>query len=229
MTKIIPSSFHAVEGKDGDHDSISRFPVSLDPPTQAKLYMEMELMICVTANSYLMQQRRERRMSVESLVRITEFWKNKGRPQVIEFQFDQATQRDLILYNLKTFRFYGQHGENNMQLHSMLHSWKAIAKEMTIRTFCFPDAMIRRHMHDIYRILELLGAPLVTFLAFQEIQVRALKVIRDEQVKRKEKASVQYGVEKPWHPPPQKSSRTRLGGDLHSPGKKSVFFEDKTT
>jgi hypothetical protein len=189
--------------------------------------MEVELMICVTANSYLTQQRRERRMSVESLVKITEFWKNKGRPQVIEFQFDQGTQRDLILYNLKTFRFYGQHGENNMQLHSMLHSWKAIAKERIVRTFCYPDAMIRRHMHDIYRILELLGAPLVTFLAFQEIQVRALKVMREEQVKREEKASLQYGVEKPWHPPARQSSRLRQPGDSPSPGKKSVSFEGK--
>ena len=225
VTKIIPSSSHTDDGKEHKHEIMSKFPVSLDPPTQAKLYMEIELMICVTANSYLMQQRRERRMSVESLVKITEFWKSKGRPQVIEFQFDQATQRDLILYNLKTFRFYGRNAENNMQLHSMLHSWKAIAKEMTIRTFCYPDAVIRRHMHDIYRIMELLGAPLVTFLAFQEIQVRALKIMREEHLKREEKLNLNYGVEKPWYPLSMRSNEPRISKGSKSPDRKKISFD----
>ncbi|KAI9657807.1 MAG: hypothetical protein M1829_006873 [Trizodia sp. TS-e1964] len=179
----------------------SRFPISLDPPTQAKLYSEIELMICVTANAYLMMQRREGRMSVESLQRVTEFWRNKGRPQVVEFQFDQATQRDLVLYNLKSFRFYGEKAENPVALNSMMYCWKSLAKEMNVRTFCAPDSVIRKQMHDIYKILEMLGAPLTTFLAFQEIQVKALKKMRDEQERRDLEAKVEYGVERVWVPP----------------------------
>ena len=191
----------------------SKFPVSLDPPTQAKLFSEIELMICVTANTYLMQQRTEGRMSVESLIKITEFWKSKGRPQVIEFQYDQATQRDLVLYNLKTFRFYGPNMENSIAINSMMYNWKVLAKEIAVRTFCTPDSVIRKHLHDIYKILELLGAPLTTFLAFQEIQVKALKTMREQQKQRDERERMQYGVERAWIPPnkakhqPMQSSR----------------------
>ncbi len=165
---------------------LSKFPVSLDPPLQARLYSELELMLSVTANKYIIEQRKYGRMSVESLVKITDFWKNKGRPQVIEFQFDQATQRDLILHNLHTFHFHGENGDNTVAVHSMLYCWKALAKEMAVRTFCTPDSVIRKHLHDMYRILEMLGAPLATFLAFQDLQLRALNIMRQGQEVRDE-------------------------------------------
>ncbi|KAK3174290.1 hypothetical protein OEA41_001534 [Lepraria neglecta] len=179
----------------------SKFYVSLSPPLQAKLYSEIELMICATANQYLSIQQEEGRMSVESLTKVTQFWASKNRPQVIEFMFDQATQRDLVLYNLKTFRFYGSHAENIIAMNTMMSSWKTLAREMSVRTFCAPDSMIKKHMTDCYRILEMLGAPLVTFLAFQEIQVKALKIMKEEQEKKKQYESIKFGVEKRWEPP----------------------------
>lgn len=56
-------------------------------------------------------------------------------------------------------------------------------------------------MHDCYKILEMLGAPLVTFLAFQEIQVRTLATMRDEQRRRDDLEAVKFGVERRWEPP----------------------------
>ena len=70
-----------------------------------------------------------------------------------------------------------------------------------MRTFCTPDSVIKKQMHDTYRILEMLGAPLVTFLAFQEVQVKALKIIQDEQEKKKEREKIKFGVERRWNPP----------------------------
>ncbi|KAL9102050.1 MAG: hypothetical protein Q9163_002758 [Psora crenata] len=179
----------------------SKFHVSISPPLQAKLYSEIELMICATANQYLNTQAQQNRMSVESLQKVTSYWASKNRPQVIEFMFDQATQRDLVLYNIQTFRFYGPNAENLLSMNSMMQAWKALAREMAVRTFCTPDAVIRKHMHDTYKILEMLGAPLVTFLAFQEIQVKALKTMRVEQKRRDESEAVRFGVEKQWEPP----------------------------
>lgn len=179
----------------------SKFHVSLSPPAQAKLYADVELMICATANHYLNVQQREGRMSVESLKQVTQWWASKNRPQVIEFMWDQATQRDMVLYNLKTFRFYGPNADNIFSMNTMMQSWKALAKDMSIRTFCAPDVVIRRHMHDTYKILEMLGAPLVTFLAFQDIQIKALALMREEQKKRDEYGAIKFGVEKKWEPP----------------------------
>lgn len=179
--------------------SQSTFPISLDPPTQAKLLAEMEVMICVTANKFLLLQYEEGRMSVESVAKVTSFWASKNRPQVLEFQFDQATQRDLILYNIKSFRFFGEAATNVIVLNGTLYNWKAVAKEMSIRTFCTPDSVIRKHMHDTHKILEMLGAPLVTFLAFQELQVKTLATIKEEQ-RKKFQRSKDHGVTKEYVP-----------------------------
>ena len=160
----------------------------------------MELMICATANQYLNVQQQEGRMSVESLAKVTQRWASKNRPQVLEFMFDQATQRDLVLYNLHTFRFYGPSAENLVSMNSMMQAWKTLAREMSVRTFCTPDSVIRRHMHDCYKILECLGAPYVTFIAFQEIQIKALAMMREEQKKRDDYEAIKFGVERRWEP-----------------------------
>lgn len=70
-----------------------------------------------------------------------------------------------------------------------------MAKEMSVRTFCTPDSVIRKQLHDCYKILEMLGAPVVTFLAFQEIQVRALATMREQQGRREKVAGGKYGLE----------------------------------
>ena len=141
-------------------------------------------MICVTANNFLLKQRAEGRMSVESVRKVTDYWQAKNRPQVMEFQFDQSTQRDLVLYNINTFEFHGHAARDVQLLHSVLYNWRVIGKEMGVRTFCTPDSVVRKHLHDVHKILEMLGAPLVTFLGFQEIQIGALEVINREQQKR---------------------------------------------
>lgn len=158
-------------------------PISLDSLAQAKLYSDIEVMICVSANRFLVQQHYEGRLSTESIRKITNFWGSKNRPQVVEFQFDQATQRQLILMNIQTLNFNGECSTNPILLHSNLQNWKAIAKEMSVRTFCAPDSAVRKHLHDIQKILDMLGAPLDTFLAFQEIQVRTLAVMKEKLVR----------------------------------------------
>lgn len=157
-------------------------------------------MVCATANQYLLTQSRAGRMSVESLTKITARWAAKNRPQVIEFQYDQLTQRDLVLANLDSFRFYGPNAENPVKLNAMMLAWRSLAKDMAVRTFCTPDSVLRKQMHDVYRILEMLGAPLVTFLAFQEIQVSALGTMREMQRLRDENATMKFGVERKWEP-----------------------------
>ena len=194
----------------------STFPVSLTPPEQAKFYAEAELMICATANKYLIIQKEEGRMSYESVAKIMSFWAQKNRPQVIEFMFDQLTQRDLILQNLRTFRFYGPNAENPMSMNAMMNSWKTLAKEMSIRTFCTGDSTIRKQIQDIYKILELLGAPMVTFMAFQQIQVRILKIMREQQKMRDEREAIKFGVERKWEPPGGFGPRDSAGSEAYT-------------
>lgn len=172
-------------------------------------------MISATANRYLMTQAHAGRMSIESLQKATSFWTSKNRPQVVEFQFDQLTQHELVQANLKTFRFYGAQAENIITLNAMMIAWRTMAKEMSVRTFCTPDSVIRKQLHDCYKILEMLGAPVVTFLAFQEIQVRALATMREQQERRDKSASLRFGLERRWEPEPRPEGV--LGGLLENP------------
>ncbi|KAL4885161.1 hypothetical protein BJY04DRAFT_214501 [Aspergillus karnatakaensis] len=157
--------------------------ISLDPTAQAKLYSEMEVMICVSANRFLVEQYDGGRISNESIRKVNSFWGSKNRPNVVEFQFDQATQRQLILYNIRSLHFNGESSTNPILLHSNLQNWKAIVKEMSVRTFCAPDSVIRKHMHDIQKLLDMLGAPIATFLAFEELQMRTLFFLKEQRAR----------------------------------------------
>ncbi|KAL6236147.1 hypothetical protein BDW75DRAFT_250331 [Aspergillus navahoensis] len=163
---------------------MSTVAVSLDAAAQSKLYSEMEMMICVSANQFLMQEYAGGRVSEESIKRINKFWGSKNRPGVVEFQYDQATQRQLILTNIRTLHFNGESSTNPVALHSNLHNWKAVVKEMSVRTFCAPDSVIRKHMHDIQKLLDMLGAPIATFLAFEELQMRTLVWMKEQRARR---------------------------------------------
>ncbi|KAE8385592.1 hypothetical protein BDV23DRAFT_176147 [Aspergillus alliaceus] len=157
----------------------SSVPISLSPPVQAVLYSELEVMICVSANAFLVQQYKEGRLSGESIKKIKDFWGSKNRPQVVEFQFDQATQRRLISENKKSLRFHAESSTNPVLLSSNLHNWKAIVKEMSVRTFCAPDSVIRKHLHDVYKLLDMLGAPVATLVVFQKLHMRTLSLMGD--------------------------------------------------
>jgi hypothetical protein len=199
--------------------SLASIPsVSLDPPYQAKVYSEMELMICVTANKYLIQEATAGRVSAESIAKVSTYWSGKNRPQVIEFQYDQATQRDLILYNLTTLKFHGESAESPLVLNATMHGWKTMAKEMSVRTFCAPDSAVKKHMHDANKILEMLGVPFVTFLAFQELKLKTLTKINDaakgiEEKRREERRKEIEGGAETYS---RKSSREAASQSQHS-------------
>ncbi|KAL4806289.1 hypothetical protein BDV18DRAFT_160357 [Aspergillus unguis] len=181
LAKGHPLPFHTRQPKVLSNPTAA---ISLDAAAQAKLYSEMEMMICVSANQFLVQQHADGRISKESIKKINNFWGSKNRPNVVEFQFDQATQRQLILNNIKTLHFNGDSSTNPVALHSNLHNWKAVVKEMSVRTFCAPDSVIRKHMHDIQKLLDMLGAPVATFLAFEELQAQTLVWMKEQRAKR---------------------------------------------
>ena len=158
-------------------------------------------MICSTANQFLLNEKDANRMSFESVEKITTYWIHKNRPQVIDFRFDQATQRDLIELNVKTFRFHGPCAEDLIAIHTMLRSWKNLAKEMSVRTFCAPDSVIKKHMHDVFKVLGMLGAPWPVLFALQQMQIKAVQKMYDRETERKAFESRKFGVERRWEPP----------------------------
>lgn len=187
--------------------SASKYPatgylVSLTPPEQAKLYSEVELMICATANHFLKHQQYRGRIAPATLAKVAQGWASKNRPQVIEFRYDQQTQRDLVLYNVKAFRFHGPDADDPIVLNSMMHAWKHLGKDMSIRTFCTPDSVVRKHMIDINKVLEMLGAPEVMIQAYQEVELATGTLLNQRNKERGEDVETTWGDGGAWESTP---------------------------
>ncbi|KAJ5690465.1 hypothetical protein N7462_004857 [Penicillium macrosclerotiorum] len=129
---------------------------SLNSFSQAKLYANLEFMICSTANDFLLVSFYDGRISPHSLSKVNSAWVNKNRPQVLEFYFDQATQYELVSANRQSLEFTGASQHCPLLVQQNLQSWKTLTHEMSIRTFCLPDGAIRKHLFDIEKILEMM-------------------------------------------------------------------------
>ena len=160
------------------HPKLSVLSVSLGPPEQARIYMETELMLVHTANSFLMNQFRQGRMSMDSIKKTVDTWKARGRPIVTEFMYDQTTQRDLVATNQHNLRFHGDKAADSVRVNAMLYNWKQVASSMAIRTFCDADTVILKLLFDIEQILELLGAGEPILLRLQQIRASANEMMR---------------------------------------------------
>ena len=161
-----------------DKQKLTVLSISLGPPEQARIYMELELMLVHTANNFLMNQFSQGRVDVDSFKKTVDLWKNKGRPVVTEFMYDQATQRDLVVANQQNFRFHGEKAGSDIRINSMLYNWKQVANQMVIRTFCNADTVILKLLFDIEQILELLGAGEPMMIRLQQIRATATEMMR---------------------------------------------------
>ncbi|KAI5290954.1 hypothetical protein KEM54_006897, partial [Ascosphaera aggregata] len=171
----------------------SRTPVSLDPPTQARLYADLDLMLCIAANQFLIQQHKACRISVDIFNKLLSSWTSNNRPVVPQFMFDQRTQRSLINEHVRTFKFHGECARSATTLNYTLNSWKTLADEMNVRTYFLPDSTIRKHLNDTIKVLEMLGATPQTFLSYQEIQMDALRIMKKAQEKKVEDGPNELG------------------------------------
>lgn len=187
--------------KNDKHPKLSMLSISLGPPEQARLFMEAELMIVHSANKFLMNQFSQGRIAIDSVKKIVDAWKSKGRPIVIQFMYDQATQRDLVAANQHNFRFHGDRAGDAIRVNSMLYNWKQVASQMSIRTFCSADTVILKLLFDIEQILELLGAGEGIMLRLQQIRASAnetMRVARQKKDAKIETQSIGRGAEMAW-------------------------------
>lgn len=151
-------------------------------------------MVIISANSFLMNQFSQGRIAVDTIKKIVDQWKSKGRPVVIEFMYDQGTQRDLVALNQHNFRFYGERAGDANRVNGMLYNWKAVANLMSIRTLCNADTVILKLLFDVEQILELLGAREPVMLRLQQIRSQANETMRLERQRRSAGSSVVVGV-----------------------------------
>lgn len=83
----------------------------------------------------------------------------------------------------------------------MLYTWKLVASQMAIRTFCDADTVILKLLFDIEQILEMLGAADSLLLRLQRIRATANERMRlaRQKKERDSKQDVAIGRERTWH------------------------------
>ncbi|KAK5955751.1 hypothetical protein OHC33_003392 [Knufia fluminis] len=153
------------------------FPVSIKSSGQSKLWSELEYMLIETCNSFLKEELEAGRLSRDSIIRTKRQWQARNRPQVIEFYYDQAAQYDLIIANLRTVQLYSDYAQDAIMMNSVLHQWKILIRELSVKTLCMPDSIVRRWLHDGRRVLELLGASQITLSHLDRLSSLCLAVI----------------------------------------------------
>ena len=169
-----------------DTDKASRLshsPVSLDPPTQSRILAELQLMITVTANSFLLDQANIGRLDRVIVNTTRRLWEAKMpvRPAVIEFLFDGKTQRTLVVSNVTTILFPEGWRGNAAKINSTLWVWGIVDDQLAMNCLCFSDYAITQLLYDSTRILQMLNAPVVTISALQDLQLKTQAKITERQ------------------------------------------------
>lgn len=167
---------------------------------QAKLYAELEVRICDTANSFILRQYYDGRVSQHSINKVNAAWNAKNNHHVVEFRFDQATQRELILANRRSMEFTGDSSRFPIRLQTNLLNWRKIAHEMSIRTFCLPDSAIRKHLYDLRQIIDMMNPSVETLRAFQDLTSWAQDQMLDKvtAARRQSEARLKKGNHTSW-------------------------------
>lgn len=166
------------------------FPVSIRSSGQSKLWSELEYMLIETSNTFIKAEVEQSRIPRDSVIRTKRYWQARNRPQVIEFYYDQATQYELIISNLRTVKLYSDYAQDAIMLNSVLHQWKILIRELSVKTLCMPDSIVRRWLHDGRRVLELLGASTITLTNMDKLTTLCMAVIGSAE---KERAKQQQG------------------------------------
>ncbi|OKL57647.1 hypothetical protein UA08_07151 [Talaromyces atroroseus] len=160
--------------------------INVDPEAQSEIYSKLELFLCTSANAYLLTQMHNNRFEGnDSVKRFVAFWNSKNRPLVPEFQFDMKTQRDIIKHNVNNFGFPGKFGLDPVLLKATLDGWGSVINQLNVRTYCWPDSAIRKLFHDVYPVLEMLGASKEVLNTFLDMKHLVVGLIHQAKYKKK--------------------------------------------
>lgn len=157
---------------------------SLDPRTQAYLYVELELQLTALANAFLLDAWTAGALEQSTLSRLCEDRKAHGLHHVPEFQYDFGTQGALVdaclsVSSVETSRL-SRGLPPVVDTASLRCSWRRLASVLvTARIFCHPDAHVRAHLADAYVVAESLGMSSGARVALDALSLRVAEAIAE--------------------------------------------------
>lgn len=125
-------------------------------------------------NLFIIAEQRNGRVSDNSINRIADDWGLKGNPDVLDFCYDMTTQRELVILNMRTMRFFAGMPGTADRLQDSLTRWRLLAEWFNVRTFCQPDRAIRHMVLCVEAVLDMIDPTEGAWPAFRLLQWDAL-------------------------------------------------------
>ncbi|KFZ12493.1 hypothetical protein V501_04205 [Pseudogymnoascus sp. VKM F-4519 (FW-2642)] len=173
----------------------SNFMISCDQEFQSSLYARLDLLICTVANKFLLFEHFENRITPVTAARYIEKWVKLGRAQFTEFNCGQPFQALIIWECRESLQFYGDH-EARVR-NAALDTWLKNANSMSVLTRCNGDSAIQKHMHDSWKVLEILGGTWDDYDSLSRLHISFHDVVAGAKTR-----NDALGIEHDWNPPP---------------------------
>ncbi|KFY62212.1 hypothetical protein V496_04696 [Pseudogymnoascus sp. VKM F-4515 (FW-2607)] len=173
----------------------SNFMISCDQEFQSSLYARLDLLICTVANKFLLFEHFENRITPVMSARYIEKWVRKGRAQFTEFNCGQPYQALIIWECRETLQFYSNHEARVRD--AALDTWLKNANSMSVLTRCNGDSAMQKHLHDSWKVLEILGGTWDDYDSLSRLHISFHEVVAGAKTRNDE-----LGIEHDWNPPP---------------------------
>lgn len=159
------------------------------------LYARLDILACTVANRFLMLEYNANRITTITAARFIERWVELGRAQFTEFNCGQPFQALIIWECREDLQFHGDHDTRIRD--AALDTWRKNANSMAVLTRCNGDSAIQKHLHDTWKIMEMLGASWDEFESLSSLHVSFHDIVAA--AKRRNDA---LGIPHDWNPPP---------------------------
>lgn len=159
------------------------------------LYARLDLLVCTVANKFLMAEYTANRMTMIMASRFIERWVALGRAQFTEFNCGQPFQALIIWECREILQFHGDYDARIRD--GALDTWQKNANSMAVLTRCNGDSAIQKHLHDSWKILEMLGGTWYDFDSLSKLHISF-----HEKVALAKERNDARGIPHDWNPPP---------------------------
>ncbi|KAK2071484.1 hypothetical protein P8C59_005906 [Phyllachora maydis] len=121
--------------------------VSLNPREQSLVYGELEFTLTTALDAFLTREFNAGRVDAGVLGKTAKKWEGLGRPKVLGFRYDLATQLKVVRQHADAFVFHGRPA-STAAVCGQLDMMATDAKQMRLRTFCNPDTVLAKQLLD---------------------------------------------------------------------------------
>ncbi len=152
--------------------ALPSFPVvSLRPNMQALVLGQIEFILNVVANEFLLDAVSTKRLKPDVVMRLAAGWKAKHLPPVVDFMYDGRTQYALVISNGDMVKF-GH--EDRAARNAAITAWDGVVTSLAARVLCLSNEAIMSFFARLPAVLTLLRARDAHHAALRDLHLKVM-------------------------------------------------------